>query len=110
MQLAAQGPVRPPAVEELQSRCLKHQAETSTLKSNASLLQSQIASLSQAKHAAQRDLQRAEKSLDRQRMEFEKAEKAWREERVSLPVENGKHPGSGNATPNGKVEDVCIFA
>lgn len=43
-------------------------------------------------------------------MEFEKAEKAWREERVSLPVENGKHPGSGNATPNGKVEDVCIFA
>ncbi|ORY33397.1 BRE1 E3 ubiquitin ligase-domain-containing protein [Naematelia encephala] len=95
---------------DLESRCQKLQVESSALRSNSLLLKSQISSLSEGRAQLQKDLQKAQKALDRQRMEHDKAETEWRESRDrGSATPTVKANGSGNATPNGKVdEDVKV--
>lgn len=76
------------------------------LNSSSSMLQSQLYSVAKARDDALRALKIAEKSLDRQRMEHDKAELAWQEQKLNIPMENGVNGNSGHATPNGKLEEV----
>ncbi|WWC64537.1 uncharacterized protein I303_107147 [Kwoniella dejecticola CBS 10117] len=110
--MANKGAHRSSSTEELQKRCLQLEAESSGLKANAKLLQSQISGLSESKDVVQRDLIKAQKSLDRQQMEHDKAINEWKEEssrhRTATPGIAGPsktNGGSGHATPNGKMED-----
>ncbi|WWC91748.1 uncharacterized protein L201_006695 [Kwoniella dendrophila CBS 6074] len=103
--------------EELQRRCSKLEAESSALKSNSKLLQTQIGSLSDSNHVLQKDVAKLQKALDRQRMEHDKALEEWKEDssrqRTVTPSIGGPsktNGGSGHATPNGKIaEDVKPF-
>jgi len=104
--LASQNGTRPAGNAELQTKCVQHQTEVSALKSSSSMLQTQLSSIAKARDDALRALQIAEKSLDRQRMEHDKAQRAWMEQKAQIPLENGTNGGSGHATPNGKVEEV----
>jgi E3 ubiquitin-protein ligase BRE1 len=74
-------------------------------------LQNQVGSLSQSNAELQRELDKARKSLDRQRMEHDKARTEWADldsirKRESGTPGIGKSNGSGHATPNGKTDDV----
>lgn len=83
----------------------KHQS--STLRSNSVLLKSQVSTLNDDRDQLERDLIRAKKTLDRQRMDFDRAQQEWS---LSRDQEKGngtpKNSGSGHATPNGKAEEV----
>ncbi|WWC94925.1 hypothetical protein V866_001777 [Kwoniella sp. B9012] len=110
--LANKNQHRSSTTEELQKRCLKLEAESSALRSNSKLLQTQISSLSESKDVIQKDLIKVQKALDRQRMEHDKAIQEWKEEssrqRVGTPGIAGpskSNGGSGHATPNGKMEE-----
>ncbi|WWC72057.1 uncharacterized protein I206_106017 [Kwoniella pini CBS 10737] len=111
-EIANKGSHRSSSTEELQKRCLQLEAESSTLKANSKLLQTQISGLSESKDVLQRDLIKVQKSLDRQQMEHDKAINEWKEEssgqRTSTPGAAGPsktNGGSGHATPNGKMEE-----
>ncbi|WWD19675.1 E3 ubiquitin-protein ligase BRE1 [Kwoniella shandongensis] len=111
--LAARNGHKSASMEEVQTRCLKLEAESGALRSNTKLLQSQISALTESRDSAQRELQHAQKALDRERMEHDKAQQEWKEERArgrdnGTPGAPGSHRGangSGHATPNGKVEE-----
>ncbi|RSH91929.1 hypothetical protein EHS25_009299 [Saitozyma podzolica] len=107
--LASRNSIQPTGNEELQRRCQTLQAEASSLRSNSALLQSQISTLTESRDTYHRDLQKAQKALDRQRMEHDKAEVEWsqardRDNEAGTPGP-GRPNGSGHATPNGKVEE-----
>jgi len=77
------------------------------------MYQSQVASLTESRDTLQRDLSKAHKALDRQRMDNDRAE----QERTAFQSRDrqaGASPGvkvangSGYATPNGKIEEVCV--
>ena len=91
------------------SRCSKLIfPQSSSMRANAQHLEAQIATLTDRSHILQRELSRAQKALDRQRMDHDKRVK----ELESQKREGGASPapekanGSGHATPNGKLEDV----
>ena len=86
-------------------------SQNSSVKSSEKLLQAQVGTLSQSNSELQRDLDRARKALDRQRMEHDKARSEWAEldsirKRDSATPGLGKPNGSGHATPNGKHDEV----
>ncbi|WRT70184.1 uncharacterized protein IL334_007178 [Kwoniella shivajii] len=99
---------RPSSSDDIQSRCLKLEAESTSLRSNTKMLQTQISSLTESRDSAQRELSRAQKSLDRQRMEYDKIVQEYKDEssrqRTNTPGPS-KPNGSGHATPNGKIEE-----
>ncbi|OCF38081.1 E3 ubiquitin-protein ligase BRE1 [Kwoniella heveanensis BCC8398] len=109
--LTAKNGQRPTSNEDLQKRCLKLEAEASSLRSTSVLLQSQVSTLTESRDTLQRDLNKAQKAIDRQRMEHDKAAQEWKEDTartrsVGTPGAGPSRPnGSGHATPNGKVED-----
>ncbi|WVF72955.1 E3 ubiquitin-protein ligase BRE1 [Kwoniella sp. CBS 6097] len=111
--LTAKNGQRPTSSEDLQKRCLKLEAEASSLRSNSKLLQSQLSNLTESRDTLQRDLTKAEKAMDRQRMEHDKAAQEWKEDTartrsVGTPGAGAgpsRPNGSGHATPNGKVEE-----
>ncbi|KAK8853258.1 E3 ubiquitin-protein ligase BRE1 [Kwoniella newhampshirensis] len=111
--LATRNGQRSASIEEVQTRCLKLEAEAGSLRSNTKILQSQISAITESRDSAQRDLQHAQKALDRERMEHDKAQQEWKEERArgrdaGTPGASGPNRatnGSGHATPNGKVEE-----
>jgi E3 ubiquitin-protein ligase BRE1 len=75
------------------------------------MLQTQLSSSTDLQDTVHRDLMRAQKALDRQRMQHDKAELAWRETRDRDKEAESSGPsktanGSGHATPNGKVDEV----
>jgi E3 ubiquitin-protein ligase BRE1 len=83
--------------------------QANTLRSSEKLLQSQIAILTKSNSDLTSDLNKSRKANDRQRMEHDKAKLEWEELdklRANGTPGPGKPNGSGNATPNGKVEEV----
>ena len=115
-----------PAIGDLHSKCGKLQAEVSfllgatvtgadtqshTLRTTNQSLQAQITGLTDTRDTLQRDLQKAQKSLDRQRMEHSKAEESWKERDKDRERDKGSATpgprganGSGRVTPNGVEE------
>ncbi|ORX40542.1 BRE1 E3 ubiquitin ligase-domain-containing protein [Kockovaella imperatae] len=96
-----------PSSDEIVSRSIRAEAEASTMRANVQKLQSQIVSLSDSSHNFERDLLRAQKALDRQRMEHDKRIKELEAQTSSMasPSLEKIANGSGHATPNGKAED-----
>ncbi|WVQ84645.1 E3 ubiquitin-protein ligase BRE1 [Cryptococcus sp. DSM 104549] len=106
--LATRNATRPTSTADLQTRCLKLEAEASALRSNSKLLESRISSLTSSRNDAERDLQRAQKALDRERMEHDKAQQEWRQDiadRRDTGTPGVRANGSGHATPNGKMDE-----
>ena len=92
--------------------------QSSTLKANTKRLESQIGALTTSSETLQRDLSRAQKALDRQKMEHDKAAREWQAQRdqrdsreagASTPEVEKPANGSGRSTPNGKMEIVSLF-
>ncbi|ODN99047.1 E3 ubiquitin-protein ligase BRE1 [Cryptococcus amylolentus CBS 6273] len=104
--LVARNATRPASEADLQARCLKLEAEASTLRGNSTLLHSQISNLTESRDGVQKDLARTRKALDRERMEHEKAHEEWKEERsqVGRNTPGLRTNGSGHATPNGHID------
>ena len=108
--LASQGAVRPTAATELHVRCQKLQAESEAAQAQSSALKNEIQSVLASRDALQRDLLKAQKSLDKQRMDFDKVktESAATLDRTrdSGSATPGPRPvnGSGHATPNGHID------
>ncbi|KAL1412374.1 E3 ubiquitin-protein ligase bre1 [Vanrija albida] len=102
-ELASGGKVSAELGGELAKKLAKVQAEASSLRTNSDLLQTQIDQLRQARDTYQLDLQRAEKRLDRQRMNFDLERTAWeakaKREASSTPAQPIAN-GSGHSTPN----------
>lgn len=89
---------------DIQQQFIRLQTEAGTLRAKSAQLESQVAQLCQTRDQHLRDLQRAEKRLDRQRMDIDKERLEW--QRISeaqsvvdvKPVANG----SGHSTPNAR--------
>lgn len=102
---------------ELHQQLVKLQAEvsvdlslsdlqSSTLRLNSNQLQSQIDQLRASRDSHLHDLQRAERRLDRQRMEFDKERAEWRNLRESSATVKPVANGSGHSTPNARASEA----
>ncbi|WVO14222.1 E3 ubiquitin-protein ligase BRE1 [Cryptococcus depauperatus] len=103
--LVSRSAIRPASEANLQARCLKLEAEASSLRSNSKLLETQISTLIESRDDTQKDLHKVQKALDRERMERDKAQEEWKEEmtRVGRGTPSLPANGSGQATPNGNL-------
>lgn len=109
--LASRNGLRPTPSVDLQSRCSKLQADADSHRSNARMLQSQLQTAGDIREQLHKELARAEKKLDRQRMEHDRAQQEWRDHREreddqQATIAESRLNGSGNATPNGKLEET----
>jgi E3 ubiquitin-protein ligase BRE1 len=86
--------------------------QSSAHRAHNQALQSQLTILSQSEDGLRKDLQRTQKAFDRQRMEHDKAEQEWEASKEGLQDAIHGFPkppnGSGNATPNGVMREVCM--
>lgn len=85
------------------------QDQADALKAGRHSLETQLSEVRESRDQYKIELDRTRKALDRQRMEHDKAELEWRQNSSREQGTPGPKPnGLGHATPNGKIEEVCL--
>ncbi|CAK9782402.1 BRE1-domain-containing protein [Cutaneotrichosporon oleaginosum] len=94
---------------DLRQRADTLQLESSKLRADLSQARSQLEDVRESRDTHLRDLQRAEKRLDKLKMDMDKERLAWNAQRESSSAAAPAKPianGSGHSTPNARASEV----